>query len=222
MTPPAHWLPSLTPDGWLLFATYRVRLAAYGCVSVILGVYLAALGFEAGAIGLVFTAAVGGGGLMTATLSWVADRWGRRRVLVIGAVLMAGAGVVFATTTNLIVLLVAAVFGTLSPSGSEVVRSCPLSRPCCLRRPAMSTGPGRSPRTTWSARPLAQSAQAPRPSQHCSEPSTLLATALMWAYAGTGLVLAVLLPVCPIRSRPRHARTAASAGSPSDLRAAPF
>src|SRR5919201_1572876 len=114
------WLPRLTLDGWLLFATYGVRLIAYGSVSVILGLYLAALGFEAGAIGLVFTAAVGGGGLMTALLSWVADRWGRRRVLVIGALLLAAAGVVFATTTDLVVLLVAAVFGTLSPSGSEV------------------------------------------------------------------------------------------------------
>ena len=57
MTPPGRWLSSLTSDGWLLFATYSVRLAAYGCISVILGVYLAALGFD-GAIGLVFTAAV--------------------------------------------------------------------------------------------------------------------------------------------------------------------
>ena len=24
MTPPGHWLPSLTSDGWLLFATYSV------------------------------------------------------------------------------------------------------------------------------------------------------------------------------------------------------
>src|SRR5918912_278137 len=110
------WLPRLSLDGWLLFATYSVRLIAYGFVSVILGLYLAALGFEAGAIGLVFTAAVGGGGLMTATLSWVADRWGRRRVLVIGAVLMAAAGVVFATPTNLALLLLAAALGSLSPS----------------------------------------------------------------------------------------------------------
>ena len=114
------WLPRLTLDGWLLFATYSVRLIAYGFVAVILGLYLAALGFGAGAIGLVFAAAVGGGGVMTALLAWVADRWGRRRVLVTSALLMAAAGAVFATSTNLGVLLVAAALGTLSPSGSEV------------------------------------------------------------------------------------------------------
>ena len=104
----AGWLPALTADGWLLFATYSVRLAAYGFISVILGLYLAALGFAAAEIGLVFTAAVGGGGLMTAGLSWVADRWGRRRVLVIGALLMAAAGAVFASSSSLVLLLVAA------------------------------------------------------------------------------------------------------------------
>ena len=193
MTPPGHWLPSLTSDGWLLFATYSVRLAAYGCVSVILGVYLAALGFEAGAIGLVFTAAVGGGGLMTAILSWLADRWGRRRVLVIGALLMAAAGVVFATTTNLVVLIVAAVFGTLSPSGSEV-------------GPFLSIEQAMLPQTTSDeARTRAFSAYnvvgqaigavgsgaAAVPALLGAEPLTGY-RALMWAYAATGLVLAVL------------------------------
>lgn len=77
MRPPVRWLPALTTDGWLLFAIYSVRLAADGFVSVILDVYLAALGFEAGGIGLVFTAAVGGSGVTMAILSWMADRWGR-------------------------------------------------------------------------------------------------------------------------------------------------
>ena len=193
MTPPAHWLPSLTSDGWLLFATYSVRLAAYGCVAVILGVYLAALGFEAAAIGLVFTAAVGGGGLMTASLSWAADRWGRRRVLVIGALLMAAAGVVFATTTNLVVLLVAAVFGTLSPSGSEV-------------GPFLSIEQAMLPQTTsdeertraFSAYNLVGQTIGALGAGAAAVPALLGAEplagyrALMWAYAVAGLVLAAL------------------------------
>jgi hypothetical protein len=27
------WIPALTTDGWLLFATYSLRLAAYGLVA---------------------------------------------------------------------------------------------------------------------------------------------------------------------------------------------
>jgi MFS family permease len=57
---------------------------------------------------------------MTGAFSWVADSWGPRRVLVISALLMAASGAVFATSTNLVVLVVAAALGTLSPSGSEV------------------------------------------------------------------------------------------------------
>src|SRR6266542_3176168 len=75
----------LTADGWLLFATYAVRLFAYGFMSVVLGLYLADLGLEKWAIGVVFTAALAGGGVMTGLLTFVADHFGRRRVLVRGA-----------------------------------------------------------------------------------------------------------------------------------------
>jgi len=49
-----------------------------------------------------------------------ADRVGRRRVLVAGALLMVVAGVGFASTTWLPVLAVAATVGVVSPSGNEV------------------------------------------------------------------------------------------------------
>lgn len=110
----------LSPDGRLLFATYGVRLFAYGFLSVVLGLYLAALGLGTGSIGAILTAALAGGAVMTAMLSGVADRMGRRRVLLLGAVLMALAGVMFAFTDNPVLLGLAAVLGTISPSGKEV------------------------------------------------------------------------------------------------------
>jgi MFS family permease len=57
---------------------------------------------------------------MTIALTRVADRLGRRRVLVAGALLMALAGAVFALTDNPLLLGVAAVVGTINPSGKEV------------------------------------------------------------------------------------------------------
>jgi MFS family permease len=187
------WLPRLTLDGWLLFATYGVRLIAYGSVSVILGLYLAALGFEAGAIGLVFTAAVGGGGVMTALLTWVADRWGRRRVLVMSALLMAAAGAVFATSTNVVLLFVAAALGTLSPSGSEI-------------GPFLSIEQAMLPQTTtdqertraFSAYNVVGQGLGAIGSGAAAVPALLGAEALegyravMWAYAVAGLLLAIL------------------------------
>src|SRR5919199_847282 len=53
--------PGLSRDGRVLFATCAVRTFAYGSVAVILGPYLHQLGFDGGAIGAIFTAALAGG-----------------------------------------------------------------------------------------------------------------------------------------------------------------
>src|SRR5512138_900258 len=103
------WMDGMSADGKLLFATCGVRTFAYGFLSVILGLYLAELGLEAPAIGAIFTAALAGGAVMTIGLTGIADRLGRRRILMLGALLMAMAGAVFAVTSNPILLGVAAI-----------------------------------------------------------------------------------------------------------------
>ena len=110
----------LSQDGWLLFATCAVRSFAYGFLSVVLGLYLDAIGLDTTAIGWVFSAALAGGAIMTVVLTAIADGFGRRTLLVIGAMLMALAGLVFVATNNPVLLAVAAIFGTISPSGKEV------------------------------------------------------------------------------------------------------
>jgi MFS family permease len=57
---------------------------------------------------------------MTIVITAVADSLGRRVLLILGALLMAVAGSVFALTDNSISLILAAIFGTISPSGKEV------------------------------------------------------------------------------------------------------
>jgi MFS family permease len=110
----------LSRDGWLLFITCGVRSFAYGFLSVILGLYLDAQGLSASAIGWIFTAALAGGAVMTIVISAVADSFGRRALLILGALLMALAGCIFAVSDNAILLVFAAIFGTISPSGKEV------------------------------------------------------------------------------------------------------
>ncbi|HEY7062034.1 MAG TPA: MFS transporter [Chloroflexota bacterium] len=118
--PLRFWARTLSRDGWLLFAACGVRNFAYGFLSVVLGVYLSTLGLSVEAIGGIFTASLAGGAAMTLMLTSVADRLGRRQILLLGAALMAAAGVVFALTDQVIVLTLAAVLGTISPSGKEV------------------------------------------------------------------------------------------------------
>ena len=97
-----------------------MRSFAYGFLSVILGLYLDSLGLGPGAIGWIFTAALAGGAVMTIIITSVADTFGRRTLLIIGALLMALAGCVFAISADPIWLAIAAIFGTISPSGKEV------------------------------------------------------------------------------------------------------
>lgn len=111
---------SLSRDGWLLFASCGVRSLAYGFLSVILGLYLDAVGLSTTAIGWIFTAALAGGAVMTIIITAIADSFGRKFLLIAGAMLMALAGWVFAVSDNPIVLTIAAIFGTISPSGKEV------------------------------------------------------------------------------------------------------
>jgi MFS family permease len=103
-------------------------MSGYGALGVILVLYLAAAGLDAGQIGLLLTLTLVGDTLISLYLTTHADRIGRRRTLALGALLMAAAGVVFAGSTGFVVLLVAATLGVLSPSGSEVGPFLPIEQ----------------------------------------------------------------------------------------------
>ena len=111
---------SLGRDGKLLFGTRAVRMFGYGLASVVLVLYLSALGLPDPAIGLLLTLTLLGDAAISLWLTTHADRVGRRRVLFVGALLMCLAGIGFASTSALPVLVLAATIGVISPSGNEV------------------------------------------------------------------------------------------------------
>jgi MFS family permease len=113
-------LRELPRDGWLLFVTRSARLFAYGALSVILVFYLVGLGLTEAQAGLVLTLTLAGDVIVSLYLTTRADRIGRRRMLVIGSILMAAAGLAFACTSNLLYLVIAGTIGVISPSGNEV------------------------------------------------------------------------------------------------------
>ncbi len=113
-------LRSLTAEGRLLFATRCARMFAYGLLSVILVLYLVAVGLTAWEVGLLLTLTLLGDTLISLWLTTTADRFGRRRTLIVGALLMAAAGIVFACTGNFVLLLLAATIGVISPGGNEI------------------------------------------------------------------------------------------------------
>lgn len=111
---------TLGRDERLLFATRAVRMFGYGLASVVLVLYLSALGLPDPTIGLLLTLTLLGDAAISLWLTTHADRVGRRRVLFAGALLMCVAGVGFASTSALPVLVLAATIGVISPSGNEV------------------------------------------------------------------------------------------------------
>jgi predicted MFS family arabinose efflux permease len=118
----------LTRDGKLLLTTRGVRSFGYGFLSVILAIYLNLLGFDDIMIGVVLSATLLGGASFTVFCSLYADRIGRRKMLIFLALLMAVSGVVFFLTENRILLLVASIIGTLSPTGGEVGSFLPMEQ----------------------------------------------------------------------------------------------
>ena len=118
--PEIQSLYSLTPDGRRLFATRMVRMFAYGLIAIVLGLYLSAVGFSDTQIGAILSLTLLGDAAVSLPITIIADRLGRRRMLILGSGLMIFAGVVFALTSNFVFLIAAAIIGTISPSGNEV------------------------------------------------------------------------------------------------------
>ena len=110
----------LTVDARLLFATRIARMFGYGLVSVVLVLYLVALGVDGVMVGVILTLTLLGDAAISLWLTTHADRLGRRRILIAGAALMLLAGIVFGVARDPWILLLAATIGVISPSGNEV------------------------------------------------------------------------------------------------------
>jgi MFS family permease len=121
-------LQQLSPDARLVFLTRFIRLFSYGALSVVLVFYLTGLGLNESQVGLLLTLTLLGDTAVSLWLTTRADRAGRRRMLIAGSLLMAGAGATFALTQNMTWLVVAGTIGVLSPSGNEVGPFLPIEQ----------------------------------------------------------------------------------------------
>lgn len=102
-------------DTKLLCAQRFARLFAYGGSTIVLVLYLKALDISDERIGAFMTLTLWGDVVISLGLTVVADALGRKMILAGGALLMAASGIVFATMGNYWVLLLAAIFGVISP-----------------------------------------------------------------------------------------------------------
>lgn len=110
----------MTLDIPLLFTTRIIRMFCYGFLAVILALYLAETGLSDIQIGLLFTLTLAGDAVISLWLTTHADKFGRKRTLIIGALLMLAAGLVFVFTRNFLFLVIAATLGVISPNDKEI------------------------------------------------------------------------------------------------------
>jgi MFS family permease len=186
-----------TPDVRLLFITRFVRMFAYGFLSVLLAVYLSKLGLSDTKIGLLLTLTLVGDIAVSLWLTTTADRFGRRRTLVIGALLMLMAGIVFALTKNFAVLLIAATIGVISPSGNEVgpflsVEQAGLSQIIPDRVRTNVFGWYNLAGSVATALGALVSGSVTQLLQNTGTPALESYRVIVWGYAAAGVVLAVL------------------------------
>jgi MFS family permease len=103
-----------------LLVAKALRAFADGFVSLLLPVYLLALGFTPLEVGVIATATLIGSGIATLGIGFVAHRFSHRRLLLAATVLMAATGIAFASIAQFWPLVLVAFVGTLNPSSGDV------------------------------------------------------------------------------------------------------
>jgi MFS family permease len=106
-------------DRRLLYLSAFIRALATGFVGVLLGVYLAGIGLDVGAIGAIVSAGLAGAALGTLFVTLLADRLGHRHVLLALAALSAGGGVALALGSHPLALGAAALLGMVNGMGRD-------------------------------------------------------------------------------------------------------
>jgi MFS family permease len=117
-----------TDDVRLIIAARGLRSFAYGLFAVLLGVALTTAGLSPAAVGALITVSLVGDFCSTYVVGLGADRWGRRRTLLILALVMAATGAIFGLTRVYPLLLLTAFFGTLGTSASETASFLPIEQ----------------------------------------------------------------------------------------------
>src|SRR5579863_1488067 len=95
-------------DGKLILGARVVRTFSYGFLSVVLAIYLNLLGFSSILIGIVLTATLVNSVIFNIVSSVYADKIGRKKFLILYAILMVVSAVIFFLTGNYVALIIAA------------------------------------------------------------------------------------------------------------------
>lgn len=106
-------------DRTLIYAASLLRSVSIGMIAVLLAIYLTKVGLTKMQIGLVVSLGLLGASLGTFLVTFVGDYLGRKRTLIIYALLTALGGIAVSTLENFYAILVAAFLGMVNSRGKD-------------------------------------------------------------------------------------------------------
>ena len=106
-------------DRSILLTCAFLRAFATGLMGVLLGLYLARLHFNAAEIGVVIGVGLSGAALSSLIVTFLGDRLGRRRSLLVLAILATAGGLALLWSTHLLALCTAAFLGMVNGAGRD-------------------------------------------------------------------------------------------------------
>lgn len=105
-------------DAALLMASRGIRAFAFSYLNVVFAIYLDQLGYSTITIGVVFSVAYLSGALLTAVWGYLSDRYGRRRILMLLAVLTIISNTIYVFFSSLFFILLAVIIANVGAGGS--------------------------------------------------------------------------------------------------------
>jgi len=108
----------LSRDVKLIMASRGVRAFGFSYLNVIFAIYLNNLGFSTFTIGIVFSVAYFSGAVLTLVWGFLSDRYGRKRILILLAVLTIVSNGIYIFFSHLIFILLAVIVANVGAGGS--------------------------------------------------------------------------------------------------------
>src|ERR671925_2285513 len=111
-------LRNLHHDAKVLMASRGIRAFAFSYLNVVFAIYLDRLGYSTVTIGIIFSVAYLSGAVLTALWGSLSDRYGRRHILILLALLTIVSNGIFVFFSGLVFILLAVIIANVGAGGS--------------------------------------------------------------------------------------------------------
>lgn len=106
------------PDVKLIMASRGLRAFAFSYLNVVFAIYLSSIGYSTVIIGIVHSVAYISGAILTAVWGFLSDRYGRKNILILLALLTVISNCIYLFFSHLVFILIAVVIASVGAGGA--------------------------------------------------------------------------------------------------------